>query len=938
MRQRSLFVAACALALLAGCVPFGRPKSPFAPNARLPSDTLVRTGKLGNGLTYYIRRNTEPRARAELRLAVDAGSVLETEAERGYAHFVEHMAFNGTRRFHGHAIVEFLEKSGMRFGPDVNAYTSFDETVYMITLPTDSARFLETGLDVLEDWATAITFDTTEVRRERGVIVEEWRLGRGAGQRLQDKHLGTLFGRSRYGNRLPIGTPESIRGATHTGLRAFHRKWYRPELMAVVAVGDFDAARMESMIRLRFGSILPSDSTAPRRITYPVAPSPGTRYSVATDPEATSSTVTVVHTAPARTRRLVREYREAIVDMLYNGVLNDRLNEATQRPGAPFLDVSSVSGSLVRPLDAYFLTARAPEGGTERALAALLGEAERAARFGFTPGELAREKAELLRSWEQIHLEREKTTSGQYAGQYVGHFLYGGPLLDVDTEYRLQRALIPGIRAGEVSARARTWLAPTNRAVLVSAPERSGVPRPDSARLAAIADSVSRARLTPYTEALSSAPLLPTQPAGGRVVSERKHEEVGVTEWTLSNGVRVLLKPTDFREDEVTLAGRSPGGTSLVEDEDYLHGATASAAAQVSGVGTFSVVDLGKRLSGKTASVGMEISEFSESVSGYAAPRDVETMLQLVYLYFTAPRRDPVAWQAYRERAREAFRDRDASPEAAFADTLRAALTQGHPRARPLTAAAVDSLDLDRALAVYRDRFADAGDFTFYLVGALDPDSLRPLVERYLGGLPSAGRRDVPRDRGVRTPAGVVRKSVRRGVEPQARTQVVFSGPAEWERRNVALIRTLADVLEIRLRDRLREELGGTYGVGVAASARREPRPEFRFVVDFSAAPDRLDELSRALFAELDEVKRAGVTEGDLAKVREQHRRERETQLRENEFWMSQILQYDINGWDLAAIAAPPLSQTFTPDDVRDAARKFLDTGRYVQVSLFPER
>ena len=334
----------------------------------------------------------------------------------------------------------------------------------------------------------------------------------------------------------------------------------------------------------------------------------------------------------------------------------------------------------------------------------------------------------------------------------------------------------------------------------------------------------------------------------------------------------------------------------------------------------------------------MEVGEFHESVSGYAAPRDLETMLQLVYLYFTAPRRDSVAWEAYRERAREAFRDRAASPDAAFADTLRSALTQRHPRARPLTAAAVDSLNLDRALAVKRDRFADAGDFTFYLVGALNPDSIRPLVERYLGGLPSAGRREASRDRGVRTPAGVVRKSVRRGVEPQARTQVVFSGPAEWERRNVALLRTLADALEIRLRDRLREELGGTYGVGVAASSRREPRPEFRLVVDFSAAPDRLDELSRALFAELEEVKRTGVTEADLAKVREQHRRERETQLRENDFWMSQIVQYDAGGWELSAIAAPPLSQTFTPADVRDAARRFLHTGRYVQVSLFPAR
>ena len=938
MRQRSLLLLACVL--LAGCSALmpGRTRGPFALDARLPSDTLVKTGRLANGLTYYIRRNTEPQARAELRLVVNAGSIQENDQERGYAHFVEHMAFNGTRRFYSHQIVDFLERAGMRFGPDVNAYTSFDETVYMITLPTDSARFLDTGLDILEDWATGISFDTTEVRQERGVIVEEWRLGRGAGQRLQDRHLGVLFGRSRYGSRLPIGTPESIRGATSQGLRAFYKKWYRPDLMAVIAVGDFDPERMEAMIRLRFAPLPPADTAAPTRFRYGVTPAPGTRYSVATDPEATSSNVTVVHTAPARTRRTVREYREAIVDMLYNGALNDRLNEATQRPGAPFLDVSSVSGSLVRSLDAYFLTARAPEGGTEGALDALLREAERAARFGFTPGELAREKAELMRSWEQIHLERGKTTSGQFAGQYVGQFLYGGPLLTVETEYELQRALIPGIRPGEVSARARAWLGSGSRAVLVSTPERPGVPRPDSTRLAAIAETVARARLTPYTETVSTGPLLPNPPSGGRVVSEKVHAEVGVTEWTLSNGVRILLKPTEFREDEIALAGRSPGGLSTLSDADYLYGATASAAAQVGGVGSFSVVDLGKRLSGKTASVGMEVGELAESVSGYAAPRDLETMLQLVYLYFTAPRRDSVAWEAYRERARESFRDRDASPEAVFADTLRGVLTQRHPRARPLTAASFDSLSLDRSLAIYRDRFADAGDFTFYMVGAFDPDSVRPLVARYLGGLPATGRREEARDVGVRAPAGVVRRTVRRGVEPQARTQVVFSGPLEWERRNVALIRTLADALEIRLRERLRERLGGTYGVGVGASAQREPRPEYRFVVEFSADPARLDELSAALFAALEEVKRTGVTEEDLAKVREQHRRERETQLRENDFWMSQLVQYDRHGWHLAGISAAPLSQAITPAEVRDAARRFLDVSRFVQVSLVPER
>jgi zinc protease len=931
-------LAVLTIALLAGCATF-RPGrgGPYSPNAPLPSDTAVRMGTLPNGLTFYVRRNAEPRARAELRLVVNAGSTLEEDGQRGYAHFVEHMAFNGTRRFAQHQIVDFLERAGMRFGPDVNAYTSFDETVYLLQLPTDSARILETGMDILEDWATGISFDPAEVASERGVIVEEWRLGRGAGQRIQDRHLATLFGGSVYGRRLPIGDPDLIRAADAEALRRFYRTWYRPELMAVVAVGDFDPMVMERMIRDRFAAIPPSSYNAPRRPNPRVLPAAGTRFSVATDPEATASTVSIVHTAPSRSRLTVGEYRAGIIDMLYSGVVNDRLNEITQRPGAPFIDVSSVSGPLVRALDAYFLTARVPDGGAKRGLAALMTEAERAARHGFTPGELAREKAELLRSWEQIHRERGKTTSAQYAGQYAGHFLYGGPILTVETEWDLQRALIPGVRAREVDLHARRWLRSRSRAVLVSIPERSNIPVPDSSRLAQVVDSVSRARIRPYTETLSAAPLLAVLPKPGRVVAERRHPAAGVTEWKLSNGVRVLLKPTDFREDEITLSGRSPGGTSLVADADYLNAVTAAAAAQVGGVGELSVVDLGKRLSGISASVGTDIGELSEGVSGYAAPRDLETMLQLVFLYFTAPRRDSAAWEAYRERARESFRDRYASPATVFADSLRRALSRNHPRARPLTSESFDSIQLDRALQIYRDRFSDAGDFTFYLVGSFQPDSIRPLVERYLGGLPSSGRQESWRDLGVRTPPGIVRGTVRRGVEPQARTQVVFNGPFAWDRRGSALLRTLADALEIRLRERLREELGGTYGVGVGASAIRDPRPEYRFVLDFSAAPERLDELSRALFAELDSVRRGGLTEGELAKVREQHRREREVQLRENEFWMAQLVAYDRYGWDFAGMTEVPLSGTFTVADLREAARRYLDPSRFVQISLFPE-
>jgi len=931
----TLVSAAAIVTPAAAQKPAAAPSRSAAAADTLPRDTSVVIGRLANGLTYYVRRNAEPQRRAELRLVVNAGSLLEDPDQRGLAHVVEHMAFNGTRRFAGQQIVQFLEGVGMRFGPDVNAYTGFDETVYMLTLPTDTAGVVAKGLDILEDWAGAIAFDTAEVRRERGVVIEEWRLGRGAGARIQAKQFPVLFAGSRYAERLPIGDPDIIRGATVETIRRFYREWYRPDLMAVVAVGDFDPRQVEAMIRERFGRI-PARTDARPRTAFDVPAHADTRYSIATDREATGTSVDVVRTVPSRIRRTRAAYRESLVEGLYASMLDRRMSDIIQRPNAPFLDVSTFRGSLVRPVDAYYLSARVPDGGAARGLAALLAEGERAARFGFTQPELDRARAQLLRQWEQIYAERGKETSADYAGRYAGHFLYRGSLLSTDTEYALNRDLLPAIRLLEVDSVGRRALATTDRTILVVAPDTT--PVPTERQLAALLDSATRAPLTAYADSVSTEPLLDREPAPGRIVQTTATPEIGVTEWRLQNGVRVVLKPTDFKQDEILLAARSPGGTSLLPDSALRHAQTASAAVAVGGVGRLSVTDLVKRLSGQAVSVGTSVNDLGESVGGYASPRDVETLFQLVYLYMTQPRRDSVAWEAYIQRGRSAMRDRGASPEGAWRDTLNAVMTQDHVRERPFTAATFDSLSLDRALAIYRERFADAGDFTFYLVGAFNPDSIRPYVERYLGALPSTGRKETWRDVGIRPPAGVVQRTVRRGVEPKSRTSIIFSGPAVADRRNSSLLRTLADVLEIRLRERLREEMSGTYGVSVGGGVIREPAQEYRFSIDFGASPERLSELTRAVFAEIDSVKANGVTASELQKVREAQRREREVAVRENNWWLSALMGYDQNGWDPRLIPSPPLSQTLSSSDLQAAARQYLDTSRYVQVSLYPER
>jgi zinc protease len=929
---------------LAACTPGAPPpaaapsSSPQAAPAAFPvpvGDTAVIRGVLPNGITYYVRRNAEPRARAELRLVVNTGSVLEDEDQRGLAHFLEHMAFNGTRRFQKHQIVDYLERVGMRFGPDINAYTGFDETVYMLQLPTDSAGVVDTGLQILRDWADGMALEPEEIEKERGVVLEEWRRSRGAGARIGDRQFPFLFAGSRYADRLPIGDLETLRTFQPATLRRFYERWYRPRMMAVVAVGEFDPRDMERRIRQEFGGVQDHDGPARPEITVPFPDS--TRYMVTVDPELPRTQIGINWMMPAHPDTTPADMRRAIVDGMFSGLLGDRLQDISLQPDAPFIDVGSYHGGSLRPVETLVLNAAVAEGGAERGLGALVAELERAARHGFTQAELDREKAELLRMWEQIYAERGKTTSAGFAGTYADHFLRGGPLRTVEDEYEVNRVVIPTVSLEEVNAAARRYAALRDRVVLVSGPERAGLARPGEARLAFVADSVVRSELAAWTETVSDAPLLADVPAPGRVVEEDSTSEVGVIRWTLSNGARVVLKPTDFKDDEILFAATSPGGLSLVADSAYLFGRTATAAVQLGGVGGLSLTDLQKRLTGKAASVGPSVGDLSEGMNGYAAPRDVETLFQLVHLYFTQPRRDTAAWAAYRQRGRESLRNRDVTPEASFGDTVTAVLTQRHPRMRPFTAATFDSLDIDRSLEIYRQRFADAGDFTFYLVGTFRPDSLRPLVERYLASLPGAGTRENFRDVGIRPPGGIVRKTVRRGVEPKARTVIVFTGPAAFSRQAVGDMNALAQALELRLRDKLREELGGTYTVGVSGGVTRDPYSRYSFSVDFGSAPERVDELVRVVMAEIDTVRAAGVPQDVVDKVRESSRRGRETALRDNGWWIGRLMDYDRNGWDVRLIPDNPVGADFSSERIRAAARLYLDPARLVQVSLVPE-
>ena len=902
----------------------------------LPADPLVRTGRLPNGLRYWVRRNGKPEGRAELRLVVDAGSVLEDDDQRGLAHFVEHMAFNGTAHFAKQELVHYLESIGMRFGADLNASTGFDETVYMLMVPTDTAATLERGLDILEDWAHAVTFDSTEIEKERGVVIEEWRGGQGAGARMRDKQLPILFRGSRYAVRLPIGDRQVLETFDPRALRRFYADWYRPDLMGVVAVGDFDPARVEQLIVRHFGPLRNPPGERPRP-EAPVPPNRETLVAIATDPEATGTSVSVVWKQPDRDTRTVGDYRRGLVEALYNRMLDNRLDEIVQRPDAPFIGASSSLGGFVRNSSAYEMGAAVRDGGVLRGLQALLTEAARVERFGFTPTELEREKREMLRGIERAYAEREKTVSAAYAGEYVSSFLEDEPSPGVAYEYMLYRTLLPGIGLPEVNRLAREWLVDTNRVVLVNAPDKPGSV-PSEAALLAVFDSIGRQPLTAYTDSVGAGPLVERTPPPAAVTSTRRIPELGVTEWRLANGVRVIAKPTDFKADEVLMTAYSPGGTSLAADSTFIAASTAALVVSAGGVGRFGRVELEKALAGQAVRVGPFVSDREEGFSGSASPRDLETLLQLVYLYVTAPRQDSAAYAALMQRLRASIANRGLSPNAAFSDTLQVTLAQHNPRARPLTPALLDEMNLGTSYRFFRDRFADAGDFTFVFVGSFTPDTLLPLVQRWLGALPAHGRVDRPRDIVIAPPTGVVTRTVVRGAEPKSRTALVFTGPARFDRQTRYVLSSLADVMEIELRESLREELGGTYSVDVSAGLDRDPRPQYSLSIDFGSAPERADELTRAVFAVIDSLRRTGPAATDVAKVAEAQRRDRETAIKQNGYWLGQLAGSDRYGWDPRQIlTGETLINSLSAPMLRDAARKYLRTDNYVRVTLVPE-
>jgi len=941
-RHQSLLIFTFAVAILVACAGTRQPapssQLTSALDVALPIDSLVVAGQMPNGFRYLIRHNEKPEDRAELQLTVDVGSVLETADERGLAHFTEHMAFNGTKHFAKQELIDYLELIGMRFGADLNAYTSFDETVYMLTVPTDSIAFVETGFQILEDWAHGISFESEEIDRERGVVIEEWRSGKGAGQRMREKQLPIILKGSRYAERLPIGEKAVLDTFHHETIRQFYKRWYRPELMGLVAVGDFDPAWIEALIQQHFSSLEPQPG-GPERVVYPVPGHEETLFAIATDPEATGNEIKIYYKQDVRDESTVGAYRRSLIERLYHSMFNKRLQELLQQAEPPFLYGYSAQGRLLRSKEGFILGCGVPDNGFATGLEALLTEAARVRQFGFTAPELRRTKTEMLRGIEQAYRERDKSQSGGFAREYVRHLLEGEPIPGIESEYALYNTLVPAIGLDEVNALASLWTGTDNRVIALNAPDKADLIVPAEDDLLAVFDLVAGKEIAPYEEDVSEEPLVPDKPAAGEIVERAEIPELGVTTWRLANGIRVFLKPTDFQNDEVLFKSYSPGGHSLVDDEVYVAAATATAAVEQGGVGQFDLIQLQKKLAGKVVSVSPFIGGLREGISGSASPQDLETMFELMYVYVTSPRPDSTAFQGYQNRMRGFIANRGARPESAFYDTIQVTMAQYHQRSRPWTLDLVDEMNLDTSMAIYRDRFADVGDFSFFFVGNFSLEEMEPLVRTYLGGLPASGRQEVWRDIGEESPRGVVKKTVRRGLEPKSQTHIVFTGPFEFDgwRRDFVL-ESMADVLEIRLREILRMDLGGTYGVGVSGSASHYPQEEYQITIRFGCDPDRIEELTAVVFEQIDSLKTAGTTEVNVDKVKEIARREHEVNMKENGYWVNGLSWLDFHGLDpVRSLRYTEMTDSLTVSDIQAAAQQYFDLDNYAHFVLLPE-
>jgi zinc protease len=921
------------------------PMSIFAQDLKgdspIPFDPTVKTGKLENGLTYYIKKNAKPENKVDLRLVINAGSILENDDQQGLAHFMEHMCFNGTKRFPKNKLVDYLQSIGVKFGQHLNAYTSFDETVYFLPIPSDDAEKLEKGFQIIEDWAFNAVLTPEEIDKERGVVLEEYRIGLGAGKRMMGRYMPKMMHNSHYADRLPIGKKEILENFKYDKLISFYKDWYRPNLMSVIVVGDIDVAAMEKKIKDHFGSYKNPKNEKPRKV-FDVPNHKETFVAVESDKEASAAQVQLVYKDYEAPKPVVNvnDFRKTLVEGLYSTMLNNRLNELTNSPTPPFTyGYSYHGGTWARTKEAYQSFAMSQEDKQLQALKVLITENERAKKFGFTAGELDRAKSEFLASFETVYNDRDKTDSENFVSEYQSHFLEKEPTPGIEWTFEALKKILPTIELKDVNGLVKDYIKEDNRVVILTGPEKEGLKKVTEQEVLNTL-KVNIDEIQPYADTEIASSLLRKELKPGKVVKKETNAKIGTTTLFLSNGAKVTYKKTDFKNDEVLMEAVSFGGTNLYSNDELKKTQFANGGLTQAGFSGLKENDINKFMSGKVASVYPYISNTTEGLRGSTTPKDLEYLFQMTVGYMTDLNLDKDAFEGYKQKQAGFYKNMASQPGFYFQQEFYGYLLKENPRFFGMIPddKAWEATDYKLAYDKYKERFADAGDFEFFFVGNVDDAKMEEYATKYIAALPSTQKKEKAIDLGYRMLKGEHKKVVNKGADPKSTVTIMYYGDAEYSPKEALAMQALGEVLTIKLIEELRENESGVYGISARGGMSKVPNGAYNFNIGFPCGPENAEKLTASALRELQKIIDNGPQDGDVKKFKEAEILDYKKDIKENRYWLTNFNRSYTNGTspeDILQVEAKV--NAITAKDIQDVAKKYLTKDKVVGI-LMPEK
>ncbi len=931
--MRNIFIAIT----LAACVLCGCNRD----NRKIPVSGKILTGRLSNGITYYVRHNEEPKERASFYIIQNVGAIMENDDQNGLAHFLEHMAFQGTDNFPDKGIIETLERHGVSFGGNLNAYTAQNETVYNISsVPTTEPALIDTCLMILHDWSDYLTLSDEEIEAERGVIAEEWRTRRNPGFRIGLQINPVIYNGSQYAKRDVIGDIDVIRNFDPQTLRDFYHDWYRTDLQAIVVVGDVDAEATVEKIKSMFGPI-PAVENPKERIEFDIPEHKEMYYVLGTDKEATASSVQIMTILPNKRDDKDRfsYLREGLIVNFFNSMIANRLSEIMRQSNPPYLGGTIGFGGLVRNYAGYYCTATAKPNEETEALKTILVENERVKRYGFSDSELERVKASLLAAMESSYKQRDKFGNETFVSDIKDNFLTGEPMVEYDVYYNYVRKTIPKITVEEIMEYVRPWFSKRNQVAVITGPDDVTHLTEDEVR-GVINYVEGDTSILPFEDEFIGQDLVPEDLKGSKIKEVIPVDLFDAEEWILENGVKIVYRKADYEKDNVTLYASSEGGTSLYGVDDLSNAENAAAFTNAYGAGEFNSIALGKALAGKMASCKTSIGENYETVTASSTPQDLETMFKLLYLRFTAPRMDEEEFQSILNRNLASIDNVCNNPNKIIQDSINFITSNYSPRTQPLSRKYLESLDMKKMHEIYKERFGNAADFTFFIVGNVEPDELKPLVEKYIGSIPASDKREKWVDNGVRAPKGIVKKVIPVKMEtPKSLVVTSFRKEMPYNLHDMYCNNVLRGILEVRYTESIREKEGGTYGVSVNSEASKDPVEVYNMTMTFNCDPDRADHLKSLIYAEIEKIKKEGVTTDEISAITSNLLKDFEQSKPHNSYWLSVITTYyiyDINNNDPAQFE--DILKNMTPGDIQDFVGRMFDNPDIIDVVFEPEK